>query len=146
MDILQELTDYDHMSISLLLENLTNLIQVLIANAQNSQEQEQLTMLLDTTRQYIHFANVSKLEEEVIDSNRKNWFVPTLVQDLTGIATEDGFTKALIYIMKRFRTMQIKSCYIYLYDKPIIHKGGMDPDFPERIYLCSWFLRRNGLL
>lgn len=140
MDILQELTDYDHMSISLLLENLTNLIQVLIANAQNSQEQEQLTMVLDTTRQYIHFANVSKLEEEVIDSNRKNWFVPTLVQDLTGIATEDGFTKALIYIMKRFRTMQIKSCYIYLYDKPIIHKGGMDPDFPERIYLCSWFL------
>lgn len=140
MDILQEITDFDHMSISLLLENLTNLMQVLITNAENAKEQEQLMMVLDTTRQYIHFANVSKLEQEVIDSNRKNWFVPTLVQDLSGIATEDGFTKALIYIMKRFRTMRIKSCYIYLYDTPIIHKGGMDPDFPEKIYLSSWFL------
>lgn len=140
MDILEELTSYDHMSISLLLENLTNLMQVLIFNAESAQEQEQLVTVLDATRQYIHFANVSKLEQEVVDSNRKNWFVPTLVQDLTGIATEDGYTKALIYIMKRFRTVQIKSCYIYLYDKPIIHKGGMDPEFPNEIYLSSWFI------
>ena len=140
MDILQGLTDYDHMSITLLLENFTNLMQVLIANAESPEEQEQLITVLDSTRQYIHFANVSKLEQEVIDSNRKNWFVPTLVQDLTGIATEDGVTKALVYIMKRFRTMKIRSCYIYLYDKPIIHKGGLNPDFPEKIYLCSWFL------
>ncbi len=140
MDILQELTDYDHMSISLLLENLTNLMQVLIGNAESAREQEQLSMVLDATRQYIHFANVSKLEEEVIDSNRKNWFVPTLIQDLSGITSEDGFSKALVYIMKRFQIMKVRSCYIYLYDKPIIHRGGMSPFFPKEIYLCSWFL------
>ncbi len=140
MDILQEITDYDHMSISLLLENLTNLLQVLITNAKNAKEQEQLVMVLDATRQHIHFANVSKLEQEVMVSNRKNWFVPTLVQDLPGITSEDGFSKALVYIMKRFRTVAMKSCYIYLYDEPIIHKGGLLPDFPEKIYLSAWFI------
>lgn len=140
MELLQALTDYDLMSISLLLENLTNLMQVLISNAQSSEEQEQLTMVLDATRQYIHFSNVSKLEQEVIDSNRKNWFIPTLVQDLTSIATEDGFTKALVYIMKRFQTMKVRSCYIYLFDKPVIHRGGMVPFFPREIYLSSWFI------
>ena len=140
MDILQEITDYDHMSISLLLENLTNLLQVLITNAKDAKEQEQLVMVLDATRQHIHFANVSKLEQEVMVSNRKNWFVPTLVQDLPGITSEDGFSKALVYIMKRFRTVAMKSCYIYLYDEPIIHKGGLLPDFPEKIYLSAWFI------
>lgn len=140
MDILQEITDYDHMSISLLLENLTNLLQVLITNAKDTWEQEQLMMVLDATRQHIHFANMAKLEQEVMVSNRKNWFVPTLVQDLPAIASEDGFSKALVYIMKRFRTVAIKSCYIFLYDEPIIHKGGLLPEFPEKIYLSSWFI------
>ncbi len=140
MDILQEITNYDHMSISLLLENLTNLLQVLITNAKDTWEQEQLMMVLDATRQHIHFANMAKLEQEVMVSNRKNWFVPTLVQDLPAIASEDGFSKALVYIMKRFRTVAIKSCYIFLYDEPIIHKGGLLPEFPEKIYLSSWFI------
>lgn len=140
MSLLQELTDYDHMSISLLLENLTNLLQVIITNAKDAEEQEQLTMVLDATRQHMHFTNVSKLEQEVIDSNRKNWFVPTLIQDLTGMAGEDGFSKALVYIMKRFRAVAIKSCYIYLFDKPVVHKEGLHPEFPEKIYLSSWFI------
>lgn len=139
LEILKELTAYEHMSISLLLENFSDLLQMLISNAQNAREQEQLLMVLDTTRQYIHFANVSKLEREVMETNRKSWFVPSFIRDLTTIAEGEGLNTALRYIMKRFRMMKVKSCYIYLFDKPIVHESGMFPDFPEEMYLTSWF-------
>ncbi len=139
LDILKELTDYSHMSSSLLLEYFTNVLQVLVANAKDAKEQKQLTRVLNATQEYIHFTNVSKLEQEVMDSNRKSWFVPSFIRDLTTIAAGEGLSTALFYIMKRFRMMKVKSCYIYLFETPIIHKEGMDPDFPEEIYLNAWF-------
>lgn len=139
LDILKKLTAYEHMSSSLLLEYFSDLLQMLISNAGSAREQEQLLIILDTTRQYIHFSNVSKLEREVMESNRKSWFVPSFIRDLTDIEEGEGLATALHYIMKRFRMMKVKSCYIYLFDKPVLHKSGMFPDFPEEIYLTSWF-------
>ncbi len=137
--ILKELTAYNHMPISLLLEYFSNVLQVLSSNADTAREQEQLMEVLNATEQYIHFTNVSKLEQEVMESNRKSWFVPSFIRDLTTIAAGEGLSKALLHIMNRFQMMKVKSCYIYLFDTPVIHESGMNPKFPKEMYLNAWF-------
>lgn len=139
IDILKELIAYPHVSRTMLLEYFSDLMQILMISANGTKEREQLMEVVNTTKQYIHFSNVSKLEQEVLDSNRKAWFVPSFTRDLTMVATEEGKQKALRSIMERLQTMKVKSCYIYLFEEPIIHAENTPLVFPEEIYLNAWF-------
>lgn len=139
MDILKELVAYRHVSNALLFERFSDLLRVLLHNTEGVREQEQLTAILNSIQKYINYANISNLEQEVVDSNRKAWFVPSFTRDLTTVVTEEGMQEALLQIMKRFQMMNVKSCYIYLFKETIIHEAGTPLVFPEEIYLNAWF-------
>ncbi len=138
-DILKELVEYRHISNALLLERFSDLLCVLLDSTEVNREQEQLASVLNFTRQYVNYTNLSKLEKEVVDSNRKAWFVPFFSRDLTAAVTTDAMRKVLPQIMKRFQMMDVKGCYIYLFEEPIIHVKKQPLVFPDKIYLSAWF-------
>lgn len=89
LGILKQFTAYQHVSSLLLLEHFSSLLQLLLANARDDETQRLLASIITATQQHIHSADIFKLEQEIMDSTRKAWFVPSFTRDLT----QGGFSR-----------------------------------------------------
>lgn len=138
--ILKQFVSYPHISGVLLLKNFTNLLRVLISNAQNDKIRGILSNIISTLQQYIHTHEILVFEKEIIDSNRKAWFVPSFTRDL--ISSSDELKDTMFNIIHRLKLMHVKSSYFYFFDRPIIHKEDSPLYFPPEMKLVA-FHNRN---
>ena len=112
---LKKLTSYTHISGGMLLEQLTSLLRTLISSSEEELLQTQLSSILSFTQQYVHSADVFRLEKEIMDSNRKAWFVPSFTRDL--INSGANFKETITHIMERLHLMNVKSSFFFFFDK-----------------------------
>lgn len=143
--ILRELIRYPYLSHSKLLEYLINLIRLLINNVDDMAMRRQFTFIIEDARQEVYFYEKKKTEQEIKLLNRKSWFVPSLTRDLHRSGTKDDLREVFMPIMKRFQTMNVKSCYIYLFQEPVIHRANTPVLFPRSLYLTAYY-NQNAML
>lgn len=130
-------TSYPHISSVLVLEHFSDFFRVLASNAPDEQARRKIVSILSATQQHIHLNDVLKLEKEIVNSNRKAWFVPSFTRDL-GISKEN-IESTMHNVMKRLQMMDVKSGSFYLFEKPILHHPGEALVLPEAMYLGAHF-------
>lgn len=107
------LLGHHHISTELVLEKFTELLRVLIANTEDDVISDILSDIISMLHQYTHLKDVSNLEKQVITANRKAWFVPTFTRDL--INDDLNFMDSIHHVIERFRLMNIRGAYFYLF-------------------------------
>lgn len=139
LDILRQFIAYPHVSSIWLFERFSNLIQVLIANAQDGEKQKQLAYIVSRSQQFIHSSDSLKMEQRMMSMNRKAWFVPTFTRDLNRRGEKDDYREVLLPMLERLRMMNVRSCYIYLFQKPFEYDQKKHDRFPSKMYLTAFY-------
>ncbi len=139
LGILRKMAAYPHISNVLLLENMTQLVQILMANAKDVYSQGMLASIISSMQQFVHSLNIEKLENEIYISNRKSWFVPTFARDLASEVYLSMPQNIFFRIMGDLKKMAVKSAYFFVFDTPVIHEPNEPLSFPEHMNMVAYF-------
>lgn len=134
---LKRLTENAYVSKRLLLEHIGRILTELLEFSDDKRKQTALVAISSAMQQYIHSEEVNRLNLEIIQADRKNWFIPIFTMDLTygKLNTREQMT----HIMTRLQAMGIKSAYLLFFADKVIHKKDERMQFPEKIYLTAHF-------
>ncbi len=135
LKILKKIAMHPAVSSTLLTEDIVKLLHFLQDNLADNALKNRLSTIISSTQQFIHSLDIEKLENEIISSHRKAWFVPTFTKGLENATLEESFT----HLMAEMKKMQIHSTYIFLFEKPVIHQPDKPLLLPEYIYLTAYF-------
>ncbi len=135
--ILNNLFNHHHVSSELILERFTDLLHILSANTKDEVSQNILSGIISTLHQYTHLRDITKLKKQIVDSNRKAWFVPTFTRDL--INGDINFKDTMNHIMERFQLMNVRGAYFYLFENPVHLMPGVPISFTEKMYLTAFY-------
>ena len=138
-DIMKQFSDYQHISISLLQERFVALLQLLLANAWTAASQNMLSSIINATQQNLHSTDILKLEQELTDSNKKAWFVPSFTRDLTQAHSVHDLHNTMQQVVERLKLMDVRSGYFYLFREPLTYEPDKPISFPPEIYLHTYF-------
>lgn len=147
LDVQQELLfvnkllQYQYISNSLLIERFQDLFQIMVGVDKSPIAQTKLSYIIHTFREYSNNFEKRKKEEEIKALHRKAWFVPSFTRDLNRSGKRDDYRDIFIPIMKSFQKMNVKSCYVYLFPEPVIHKANTSVIFPRSMYLTAYYNR-----
>lgn len=136
-DILNRILDYRHISSQLVITHFSELLHTMTVNTSDPATLEVLSSVMSTLHQYAHSRDVISLEQQIIDSNRKAWFVPSFTRDL--INSSISFQEAMNSIMDRFHMMQIRGAYFYLFERPLHFDHNTRLTFTEDMYLTAFY-------
>lgn len=136
-NILNRILDCRHISRQLVINHFSDLLHTMSANASDPATLEVLSSIISTLHQYAHSKDVTSLEQQIIDSNRKAWFVPTFTRDL--IDSSISFQETMNSIMDRFHMMQIRGAYFYLFERPLRFSHNTKLMFTEDMYLTAFY-------
>lgn len=137
--IFKQLIEYTYISNSSLSEQFTNLLEILLNNVDDPVMGRQLAYIMEVSQQEVYSFDKRQTEQEIKTLNRKSWFVPSLTRDLSRSGSRDDLREVFLPIMRRFQTMNIKSCYIYLFQDPVIYQPNRPALFPRSIYLTAYY-------
>lgn len=138
-EILKKIVSYPNLSDELLLENLTQLLRILLANARDADSQSMIAAIISSTQQFMHSLRIEKLEQEIYVSNRQSWFVPNFTRDLVGAEYMRNPKEMFFRIMEELKKMAVRSAYFFLFDTTVMHVPGEPICFPEKIGLVACF-------
>lgn len=139
LDILRVMAAYPYLSNSLVLENITQLLQILMANAKDAYSQSMIAAIISSSEQFVHSLNIEKLEKEIYISNRKSWFVPTFTRDLASESYLAKPQKIFYRVMEELKKMAVRSGYFFLFDESVVHQPGKLLEFPDHMHLVAYF-------
>lgn len=134
---LRELALYPHISNTLLLEKCTRLIHALLHSTKEESVRATLTRITSFTQQYVHSMDLSMLETQIMDANRRSWFVPFFTRDLS--TTTVNFKDTMLTIMERLKLMNVTRSYFFFFDEPVIHSEGTSIVFPDHMNLLCYY-------
>lgn len=134
---LKRLCENKHVSKRLLLEYCSKFIRDLIEFTRNKRKETALMSVITAIQQYIHSEELNILSSEIIESERKNWFIPSFTIDL--ISSKMGMPDQMRSIMKRLQAMGVKSAYLLFFMEEIVHKRNEKMQYPNEIYLTAHF-------
>lgn len=143
LEILKSVAEYPHISNMLVLENVTQMLQILMANARDILSQREIASIISSTQQFVHSLNIEKLEKEIYISNRKSWFVPAFTRDLASEAYMSRPQDIFYRILEELEKMGVRSAYFFVFDEPVNHIPGEPIEFPETMSLVSFFNSRD---
>lgn len=140
LEILKKIATYPYLSSEIVLENITQLLQIMLANARNAYSQGMMESLISTSRQFVHSLSIQKLENEIYISNRKSWFVPAFTRDLASEVYMANPQDIFYHVMEELKKMAVRSAHFFMFDEPIVHEPGEEQlKFPEKINLVAYF-------
>ncbi len=134
---LKQLCAHPHISIQLMMEHIINLLQKLTAFSTTEQARSMLLQLISSVQQYVFSHEILKQQADFKKSQRRNWFVTSFTQDL--LSTYQPLEESLLIIMKRLKSMQIRSCYFFLHHGLLNHKELSSLQLPETLFLASYY-------
>ena len=134
---LKRLTDNTYVSKHLLLEHINRIISALLDFSVDKKQQNALISISEALSQYIHSEEVNQLNWEIIQSDRKNWFIPIFTMDLTYGKLD--MREYMTCIMKRLQAMGITSAYLLFFGDKIIHKKEEPMSLPDKMYLTAHY-------
>jgi len=139
--ILKELLLYPEISNHKLMDYMLKLLRLMINSVEDIALRKKIAMILEDVRSDIYMYESKKVGDEIKTLNRKSWFVPSLTRDLHRKGQRDNLQEVFKPIMERFQTMNVKSCYIYMFHEPVIHKANTTVLFPRSIYLAAYYTK-----
>ena len=134
---LKRLCENKYVSKQLLLEYCDKFIKELVGFTQKKRKQAALMSIMTAVQQHIHSEELNVLNQEIIRSDRKNWFIPSFTIDL--INGKLNMKEQMTCIMKRLQAMGVKSGYLLFFMNDVIHKRGEEMQYPKEIYLTAHF-------
>lgn len=138
LSILKNIVEYPYISNELVFENITQLLQILLANAKDAYSQGMLAMVMSTSQQFVHSVNIDKLEREIYISNRKAWFIPTFARDLASEEYLKMPQNIFFCIMEELKKMDIKSLYFCAFDTPVEHGDDRNMELPDSMKMVAY--------
>lgn len=120
-----------------LLEHIEQLLEELIAMSENEQQRRRLLNVIQTTEQWIYSEDVTALQSQIVSMNRKNWFIPSFAMDL--MAENLDADECLRMVVRRLKSLNIKSAYLLYFDEAITNKKGTELKLPDEIYLHGYY-------
>lgn len=139
LDILKKMAAYPYLSGNFVIESITQLLQILMANARDAYSQGRIASIISSSEQFVHSLNIEKLEKEIYVSNRKSWFVPTFTRDLASEAYLAKPQDIFYRVMEELKKMAVRSSYFFLFDEPVPHEPGKALSFPDHMHLVAYF-------
>lgn len=139
MEVLRDMAAYPLIPNELLLEYLSQLLQILMANAPDEASQKLIASIISSTQQSIHSFNIGKLEREIYLTNRKSWFVPMFTRDLVSESYIRNPQNIFYRVMEELKKMDVRSAYFFLFDKTVQCQTGKPLEFPEEMRLVSYY-------
>lgn len=139
MDVLKEIASYPYVKSELLLDNLTQVLQVMMANAKDAYSQGMIASIISSTQQYIHAWDIEKLQKEIYTSGRRAWFVPTFARDLASEVYLSKPQNIFFHIMSELKKMSVRRAYFYSFDDPVLYEAGEKLDLFEAIKMVAYF-------
>lgn len=139
--ILKELLLYPEISNHKLMDYMLKLLRLIINSVDDISLRKKIALILEDVRQDIYIYEYKEIGSEIKSLNRKSWFVPSLTRDLHHKGQRDNLQDVFKPIMERFQTMNVKSCYIYMFQEPVIHKSNTTVLFPRNIYLAAYYTK-----
>lgn len=137
--ILRELTEYPHISKRALASRFLSLLQRLSSSALMAARKQLIVSIYGVTQEYIYNSINAKMEAENKELNRKAWFATNFVRDLNYRGTKEDLREVMHSVMVRFRLMDVKSCYIYLFKEPVHNKERKSFEIPKTLYLTAYY-------
>ncbi len=139
LDIFKKMVEYPYLSNEMILDNVTQLVQILMANAKDGYSQGMMASIISSGQQFVHSLNIEKLENEIYISNRKSWFVPTFARDLASEVYLSQPQNIFFRIMGDLKKMAVRSAYFFVFDKPVIHVPNKPLNFSENMKMVAYF-------
>ena len=134
---LKRMLENCYVSKRLLLEHISNTLTELMEFSEDKRKQSSLSAILTAMQQYIHSEEVNALNLEILQSDRKNWFIPIFTMDLTYGRMD--MKEQMACIMTRLQAMGIKSAYMLFFEDKIVHKKDEKMQFPDKMYLTAHY-------
>ena len=138
---LKRLTENTYVSKRLLIEHIGRILSELLDFAGDNRKQKALISISAAMNQYIHSEEVNQLNMEIIQSDRKNWFIPIFTMDLTYGRLD--MREQMTCIMTRLQAMGISSAYLLFFGDKIVHKKDEPMLFPDKMYLTAHYDEQN---
>ena len=104
---------------------------------QDAQIRSSLSGTMAYPQQYVHSDDISTLQNEIMDYNRKSWFVPTFTGDL--ITHKSNPKEIILHIIDRLKLINVKSAYLFFYDEPILYHKEETITYPDKLNLIGFF-------
>jgi len=139
MDVLKKIASYPYMKSDLLVDNMTQVLQIMMANAKDAYSQGMVASIISSTQQYIHAWDIEKLEKEIYTSGRRAWFVPTFARDLASEVYLSKPQNIFFHIMSELKKMAVRRAYFFAFDEPIVYEPGEELDLSEAIKVVAYF-------
>lgn len=139
LGILHEIIAFPNISKRVLVRRFLALLQGLSSRAVMSARKQLVLSIYGVTQRYIYTSISTEMEEENMELNRKGWFVANFVRDLNYRGTKDDLSEVMYSVMERFKLMDIKSCYIYLFKESVDNKERLSFETPKTMYLTAYY-------
>ena len=138
---LKRLTENTYISKLLLLEHISRILNTLLEFTEDRKKQKALIAISVAMNKYIHSEEVNQLNLEILQSDRKNWFIPIFTMDLAYGNLD--MREQMTCIMTRLQAMGITSAYLLFFGDKVIHKKEESMLLPDKIYLTAHFDEKN---
>lgn len=79
---------------------------------------------------------LARLRQELVNFQRKSWFIPMLARDLNDFTEDD--TGFCLELMEKIRGLHTRCAYLYLLDPPIRYDGESDWVCPDNLRLAAY--------
>lgn len=139
LDIIRRMVDYAYVPEEMLLDHMTRILQMMLANATDNESQRMIASIISSTQQFLHALSIENLEREIHISNRKSWFVPSFTRDLSDREYMNNSRRLFLQVMQELKKMQVRRAYFFLFDEAVSYKHGCPLDFPEEMSLVAYF-------
>ncbi len=133
---LKDLCGYERISDQRLLEYVGRLLQELAGMAEGQRYHAGIVSALHMVQQYIHSRELIGLQEELLEKDRKEWFIPSFAMDL--LNRDLTFQENMRLILERLHAMQIPSAYLFFFAQPMTVREGTPMHVSDRLFLGAY--------
>ncbi len=103
---------------------------------QNPVKRERLSSLLDSIQGTMKSFQLKASTDKYSAFQRESWFMPQISRDMMNhIDNEQKFYREA---MKKISALKSRSAYLFIFERPIVHKGDEEWICPERLLLASY--------
>lgn len=139
MDVLKKIASYPYIKSEVLLDNITQVLQIMMANAKDAYSQGMVASIISSTQQYVHAMDIEKLQKEIYTSGRRAWFVPTFARDLASEVYLSRPQNIFFHVMNELKKMAVRRAYFFSFKEPVIYEAGEKLNLADVITVVAYF-------
>lgn len=107
----------------------------------DSKKADAISDILASIQSYIQSSAIKLYKDELSDFEQSSLCIPLISRDMMSqIKNEKNFYRAPMVVLS---ATNVKSSYLYIMDKPIVHNENEKWECPDKLYLASYHVGRD---